>query len=96
MTAKTFDGKVIFKDSRIYMPQATTYRDEKMVFGAHNKAGYIRDTSLQPFTPRMETFQFRVPRGVRTLDLVVNLSYHLVPGNTFPIHKVTRRVVMYR
>jgi hypothetical protein len=96
VTAKTFDGKEIFKDSRIYMPQATNYRDEKMVFGAHRKAGYIRDTSLQPFRPKKETFQFQVPQRVRTIDVVVDLTYHLVPGNIFPIHKVKRRVVMYK
>lgn len=96
VTAKTFDGKEIFKDSRIYMPQATNSRDEKMVFGAHRKAGYIRDTSLQPFMPKTETFQFKVPEGVRSIDVVVELTYHLVPGNIFPIHKVKRQVAMYR
>lgn len=96
VTAKTYDGKEIFKDSRIYMPQATTYRDEKMIYGAHNKAGYICDTSIPPFKPKRETFQFKVPKGVRTVDVVVELTYHLVPGNIFPIHKVIRRVPMYK
>jgi hypothetical protein len=30
------------------------------------------------------------------IDVVVELTYHLVPGNIIPIHKVTRQVAMYR
>jgi hypothetical protein len=63
VTAKSPEGTVIFKDSKIYMPQATTYCDEKMVYGAHRKAGYIRDTSLQPFKSTEETFDIKIPEG---------------------------------
>jgi hypothetical protein len=94
VTAKTVDGHELFKDSKIYMPQATTYCDEKMVYGAHRKAGYIRDTSLQPFIAKQETFDIKLPADVREVDVIVDLTYQLVPGNIFPIHKVTRRVTM--
>ena len=94
MTAKNTKGKQIFKESKIYMPQATTYCDEKMVYGAHRKAGYIRDTSLQPLTPKEETFDIKLPKGLRTVDVVVELNYQLVPGNIIPIHKVKRRVTL--
>jgi hypothetical protein len=92
VTAKTPKGREVYKESKIYMPQATTYCDEKMVYGAHRKAGYIRDTSLQPFEPKEETFDIHLPEGVRTVDLIVALTYQIVPGNIFPIHEVKRRV----
>jgi hypothetical protein len=94
VTAKTSDGNELFKDSKIYMPQATTYCDEKMVYGAHRKAGYIRDTSLQPFSTKQETFDIKLPAAIREVDVIVDLTYQLVPGNIFPIHKVTRRVTL--
>jgi hypothetical protein len=94
VTAKNTKGKEIFKESKIYMPQATTYCDEKMVYGAHRKAGYIRDTSLQPFKPKEETFDIKLPVNLRAVDVVVELTYQLVPGNIIPIHKVTRRVTL--
>jgi len=96
VTARTLDGKEIFKNSRIYMPQATTYRDEKMVYGAHRKAGYKPDTSIQPFQPKKETFEILLPTGVRTVDVIVELTYHLVPDNILPIHKVSRQVTLDR
>lgn len=94
MTAKTKDGAQIFKDSKIYMPQATTYCDEKMVYGAHRKAGYIRDTSLQPLIPKKESFDIIIPKDIRTVDVIVDLKYELVPGNIIPIHKITRQVTL--
>ena len=42
VTAKTKDGKEIFKDSKIYMTQATNSRGDAMVYGAHFKMGYTR------------------------------------------------------
>ncbi|MHC4791622.1 MAG: hypothetical protein ACYS8Y_09345 [Planctomycetota bacterium] len=94
MTAKTKDGTLIFKDSKIYMPQATTYCDEKMVYGAHRKVGYIRDTSLQPLTPKKESFDIKIPKDIRTVDVIVDLKYEVVPGNIIPIHKITRQVTL--
>lgn len=61
VTAKTKDGKEIFKDSKIYMPQATNSRGDAMVYGAHFKLGYVRDTSLQPFKPKVETYEIKFP-----------------------------------
>jgi hypothetical protein len=94
VTAKAQDGNQIFKDSKIYMPQATTYCDEKMVYGAHRKAGYIRDTSLQPMTSKHETFDIKIPNDIRTVDVIVDLKYELVPGSIIPIHKITRQVTL--
>ena len=57
------EGKEVFNDYRVYMPQATTSRNEEMVFGASLKAGLIRDTSIQPFKPKVIVHREDVTRG---------------------------------
>jgi hypothetical protein len=97
VTAKSVDGKDIFKDERHYHPQATSCLNEKMVYGAQNKSSYVRDTSLQPFESKDETFEIKLPEGVRTADVTVELVYEVQnPENRVPIHKVTRRVTLDR
>ena len=92
VTAKTLDGKEIYKEERHYQSQSSTSRDTKMIYGAQWKAGFIRDTSLQPFKPKKETFEINLPEGVRTVDVTVELYYELAhPGQKFPIHTVTKR-----
>jgi hypothetical protein len=66
VTAKTKDGKEVFKDSKIYMPQSTNSHggviaSDATLYGAHYKVGIIADTSLQPLQTRVETFEFRFP-----------------------------------
>ena len=95
MTAKTEDGKEIFKESKIYMPQATNSRGDAMVYGAHFKMGYTRDTSLQPLQTRVETYEINFPyedvekeRGkpkvreikAKEMDVTVELRYQLDPA----------------
>jgi len=97
VTTKSTDGKEIFKDERHYHPQATSCLNEKMVYGAQNKSSYVRDTSLQPFETKAETFEVKLPEGVRAADVTVELSYEVqVPENKVPIHKETRRVTLDR
>jgi hypothetical protein len=97
VTAKSTDGKEIFRDERHYHPQATNCLNEKMVYGAQNKASYVRDTSLQPWRSKDETFEIRLPEGVRTADFTVELVYEVQnPEARVPIHKVTRRVTLDR
>ena len=97
MTAKSVDGKDIFKDERHYHTQATSCLNEKMVYGAQNKSSYVRDTSLQPFESKDETFEIKLPEGVRAADVTVELVYEVQnPENRVPIHKVTRRVSLDR
>lgn len=93
MTARSLDGKEIFRDERHYHTQATNCIDEKMVYGAQNKASYVRDTSLQPYESRDETFEIKLPEGVRAADVVVRLDYEIQnPENEIMIHEVKRRV----
>jgi len=57
----------------------------------------VRDTSLQPFETKSETFEVKLPEGVRAADVTVELSYEVqVPENKVPIHKETRRVTLDR
>jgi hypothetical protein len=93
VTAKTTDGKEIFRQERHYHPQATNCRNSKEVYGAQWKTSYIRDTSLQPYEEKAETFEIFLPEGVRDVDVDVELNYEInKPDNKAPIHKVTRRV----
>ena len=98
MTAKDLDGKVIATQSRHYHPQATTQRGANvMVYGAQWKASYVRDTSIQPFITKAETFEFIMPAEERCADVTVELRYELGnPDQIIPIHLVTERVTLDR
>jgi len=65
-----------------------------MVYGPDIKLGIIRDTSIQPFAPKEETFDIRVPEMVKTVTIDVGLSYQLRPGDVYPIHKTIRKVTV--
>lgn len=92
MTAKSPDGKKIFQTSRVYASQATDSRSTQTALGQENKLGLIRDTSIQPFAPKEETFEVPLPPGMRDAIIEVDLSYRPRPGNIYPIHKVVRNV----
>ena len=97
VTTKSIDGKEISKEERNYTAQASSCLNEKVVYGAQNKSSYIRDTSLQPYESKNETFEIKLPEGVRTADVTVELNYEIqVPENKVPIQKVTRRVTLDR
>lgn len=95
MTAKTKDGKEIFKDSKIYMTQATNSRGDAMIYGAHFKMGYERDTSLMPLQTKVENYEIKFPyedvekeagkpkvREIKEkeMDVTVVLRYQLDPA----------------
>lgn len=92
VTASDLYGKKIFQASKIYMPQATDSRSNQMVLGPDKKLGLIRDTSIQPFTPKEETIEIPLPEGVTDVDLEINLTYQPRPGNVYPIHNIKKRV----
>jgi len=98
VTAKDLDGKIIANDTRHYHPQATTQRGSNvMVYGAQWKASYVRDTSLQPFQTKAETFEFLLPEGTRCADVEVTLRYELDnPKRIIPIHQRSKRVSLDR
>jgi len=97
VTAKAADGKEVFKTERHYHPQATNCKDNKMLYGAQVKTQYIRDTSLQPFETKAESFEIPLPGGVRAVDITVSLTYEInKPDNKIEIHKVTKKVSLDR
>ena len=73
VTAKSAEGKEVYNTERHYHTQATNCKTNKMLYGAQVKTQYIRDTALQPFETKAETFEIFLPQGVRTVDLTVSL-----------------------
>jgi hypothetical protein len=96
VTARDPEGKELFRTSKFYMVQATDARSHHMVLGPDKKLGIIRDTSIQPFAPKEETFEIPLPAGVKDAVLEINLSYQPRPGNVYPVHKVVRQVSLDR
>jgi hypothetical protein len=97
VTATTEDGKEVYNTERHYHTQATDCRTNKMLYGAQVKTQYIRDTALQPYETKAETFEIFLPEGVRTVDLMVSLRYEInKPDNFIEIAKVTRKVSLDR
>jgi hypothetical protein len=92
VTATDDKGKIIFETSKIYMPQSTTSLDNTMVYGPDKKLGIIRDTSIQPFASKEETFEIKVPESVKGVNVAVSLSYQLRPGDVYPIHWIEKKV----
>lgn len=97
MTAISADGKEVYKKERHYHTQATDCRTKKMLYGAQVKTQYIRDTALQPYATKAETFEIFLPDGVRTVDVTVSLRYEInKPANFIEITRLTRRVSLDR
>jgi hypothetical protein len=97
VTAKTAEGKEVYNTERHYHTQATDCRTNKMLYGAQVKTQYIRDTALQPYETKAESFEIFLPEGVRTVDLTVSLRYEInKPDNFIEIYKVDRKVSLDR
>lgn len=97
VTAKTADGKEVYNTEKHYHTQATDCRTNKMLYGAQVKTQYIRDTALQPYETKAETFEIFLPEGVRTVDLTVSLRYEInKPDNFIEIYMVERKVSLDR
>ena len=97
VTAKTADGKEVYNIEKHYHTQATDCRSNKMLYGAQVKTQYIRDTALQPYETKAETFEIFLPAGVRTVDLTVSLRYEInKPDNFIEIYRVERKVSLDR
>jgi hypothetical protein len=77
-----------------YMPQANDSQDCVMMLSPNKKLGLIRDTSIQPFAPKEETFEIPVPKGMEVVLVDINLSYQPRPGNIYPIHSIKKKVTM--
>lgn len=82
----------MYENIRVYMPQSTNSLDDSMVYGPTHKLGIIRDTSIQPFTPKVERFEAAVPDGGGKVKVLVGLSYQLRPGDIYPIHQKSLKI----
>ena len=92
VTAASDQGHKIFETTKIYMPQSSNSLNNTMVYGPDKKLGIIRDTSIQPFASKEETFEIKVPEIVKDVNVAVSLSYQLRPGDVYPIHWIAKKV----
>ncbi|MCB2191608.1 MAG: hypothetical protein KQI62_08585 [Deltaproteobacteria bacterium] len=91
-TASDENGKELFKQKRIFMPQCTDSLGPAMVLGPDRKLGIIRDTTLQPFKPKREKFIIVLAKPCRELALRVRLYYELRPGQDILLHLLEKKV----
>lgn len=62
MTAKTPDGKVVYHDSKIYMPVPHQLgRLDRMGRGPYDKSGILVDWALHPLEEKKEDYRILVP-----------------------------------
>jgi hypothetical protein len=92
VTATAPNGQKLFEGSKFYMPQAGDGRSPIMALGPDKKLGLLRDTSLQPFRPKEETFEIPVPKGINEITVAVRLTYQPRPGNVYSLHTLSRKV----
>jgi len=92
VTAENQSGERIFESSRIYMPQSTDGLGSVMALGPDRKLGLIRDTSIQPFATKEESFEIPMPSGVKKAKLTIQLSFQPRPGDVYPIHSVVKDI----
>jgi hypothetical protein len=89
ISVKDKDGKELFKDQKIHMPQSGNGYGQTMVYGAFAKLTLLRDTSLQPFRLNKEAFEFKLPDQVREAQVEEAVWRHL-PGDEVVIHKIAK------
>ena len=89
MTIKDDTDRTLYAKRKVYMPQSSDSLNNAMVYGPTHKLGIIRDTSIQPFAPKIETFEASIPEGIGKVRVTVELSYQPRPGDVYPIHHKT-------
>jgi hypothetical protein len=94
VTARTPDGREVFRDSKIYMPQATNSRGDAMLYGAQFKMGLVADTTLQPGQTRVEKYEITFPyediekepgkktREIKAREMEVTVELRYQPGGS--------------
>jgi len=94
VTMKDDLNRTIYEKKKVYMPQSTNSLNNDMVYGPTHKLGIIRDTSIQPFTAKIETFEAAVAEDIVKVKVLVDLSYQLRPGDVYPVHKKSMEIHM--
>ena len=75
------------------MPQSSSSLDNTMVYSPTQKLGIMRDTSIQPFAAKEESFEIQLTETTQKVTIEVRLSYQPRPGDIYPIHREIREVV---
>lgn len=100
MTAKTKDGKEVYKEQKIYMPfPGRMGRGKEMGRGPYEKSGLLRETSLSPGVRVHETFEVAYPvvdvkkndvtrRELAQDELKVAVKLWYLPFGEFDGHEV--------
>lgn len=95
MTAKTKDGKEVYKNDKIYMPfPGRMGRGKEMGRGPYEKSGLLRETSIPPLATVHETFEITYPfedKGQRELlnnELDVKVTLWYLPFGEFDGNEV--------
>ncbi len=94
VTIKDSMNRTLYAKNNVYMPQSTNSLSETMVYGPTHKLGIIRDTSIQPFATKAETFEVSIPEGIGKVRVQAELSYQPRPGDVFPIHKKMLEILL--
>ena len=92
VTIKDERNRTLYERNKVYMPQSTDSLNSAMVYGPTHKVGIVRDTSIQPFAAKTETFEASIPHGIGKIWVNVDLSYQPRPGDVYPIHHKTVEV----
>jgi hypothetical protein len=109
VTAKDSNGKELYRQSKIYMPIPQQLgRGDKMGRGPYEKSGMIRDSSLPPNRPVIESFEIPFPveevkkddkvvRTIKDYEMTVDVELMYLPFGTkesgqFTWQKVTKKV----
>ncbi|MHB8882168.1 MAG: hypothetical protein ACYC69_11755 [Thermodesulfovibrionales bacterium] len=100
MTAKTKDGKEVFKSEKIYMLHAGDSRNERdqMVYGPANKLSFLEDNTFQPLQTKTETYDIKFPENIKNLDVNVELRFQYGPEvgtigkDSYVLYKTTKAV----
>ena len=99
MTAKTKEGKEVFKSEKIYMLHAGDSRNEnvQMVYGPAKKLGFLEDNTFQPLQTKVETFNIDFPENTKKLDVNVELRFQYTPEpnpgvESWILYKTTKEV----
>ncbi len=62
VTAKTPDGKVVYQDSKVYMPVPHQLgRGDRMGRGPYDKSGILVDWAFHPLEEKKEEYRIFVP-----------------------------------
>jgi hypothetical protein len=83
VTAQTPDGKVVYQDSKVYMPVPHQLgRGDRMGRGPYDKSGILVDWALHPLEEKKEEYRIFVPAKdgkLENYEYIVEVELWYVP-----------------